>query len=453
MFHSKKIQSRSSEQVTEVRGPRFLAAFSLLVAAGAASCGGDARVGTDEVVGTQTEALTTISDMRRTPIANPVTFSGSRIRVLYTQGSRVYMGGSFSFTWNGQTYNNLAAFDMPSSYLGIPTVAAGFRPQPNGQVWSLATDGARLYVGGDFTTIAGSSRTRLAAVNLSTGAIDTGFTANTNGRVQALGVTPDGTGLIVGGSFTTINGTSRSNLGAVERQSGAVSSRFTSGASGGTVSVIKSDAVSGNVFIGGAFTNYQNHANLVATDMFGNASGAVFQTGANPVLALDFDLRGEGQLFAGLGGSGNSVVSFRATGPSQGAFLWQSPIAQGDVQAVHFLNGGVYFGFHDGLFVNGTNGQPGDPYKLAGVSSSMPGNPPLLFATTWPGGPCTAADSRGCWAPMMDPAGSSSGFFGVWALTSINVPGAGPRLLAGGEFTRIGAVSPTKFFGQFPTVP
>jgi hypothetical protein len=54
---------------------------------------------------------------------------------------------------------------------------------------------------------------------------------------------------------------------------------------------------------------------------------------------------------------------------------------------------------------------------------------------------------------MMDPAGSSSGFWGLWALTSYTAPGGASRLLAGGEFTRIGTVSPTKFFGQFPEVP
>lgn len=447
---------------------RAQVAGALFVCASLAGCMGAAPGETDDVVATQS-ALIAISPFQRTPIAGPVTFSGTRVRALFVRGSRVYVGGTFSFTWNGQTYNNLAAFDLPSSSHGTPTVVAGFRPQPNGAVWALATNGTKIYVGGEFSTLGGAARARLGAVNADTGAVDATFRADVSGNlncgmwcqsgppnngnpgVHALVLSPDGGAIVAGGNFTTIGGTARSGIAAVDGITGGVSTtRFTSGISGGTVSAIRN--AFGAMFIGGSFTNYQGHANLVTTDSFGAAGPAVFDTGGNPAFALDVDLANFGQVFAGLGGSGNKVMSFQAFGAGQGSFLWESPVVQGDVQAVVFSSGGVYFGFHDGLFVNGSYPAPGDQYKLAGVPANVSGNPPLYFRANAPGGPCTAANSTGCWAPLMDPPTGSSGFWGVWALAAYGSSGT-ERLMAGGEFTRVGGISATKLFATFPLVP
>src|SRR5829696_7525962 len=73
--------------------------------------------------------------------------------------------------------------------------------------------GDTVYVGGDFPTVRSNNgaqvatRANLAAFDLRTGELITTFTANTNGVVRALAT--DGQRLYVGGLFTTVNGTTR----------------------------------------------------------------------------------------------------------------------------------------------------------------------------------------------------------------------------------------------------
>src|SRR5690349_2815115 len=80
-------------------------------------------------------------------------------------GNTVYAGGRFTQVRNqGGTQTvartNLAAFDRLTG-----AVRTAFVANTDNIVRALATDGTRLYVGGSFTTIGGQSRARLAAVD------------------------------------------------------------------------------------------------------------------------------------------------------------------------------------------------------------------------------------------------------------------------------------------------
>ena len=72
----------------------------------------------------------------------------------------------------------------------------------NGEVRALAvqSDG-KIIIGGDFTTVAGVSRNYIARLN-SDGSLDESFNPNANGAIYSL--FPHGTGVIVGGGFTSI---------------------------------------------------------------------------------------------------------------------------------------------------------------------------------------------------------------------------------------------------------
>src|SRR5690606_21333922 len=107
----------------------------------------------------------------------------------------------------------LAAAALPSA----PAAAAPvpFSPTPlagwstNGVVRAVLVVGDTVYVGGTFTEVrppSGSpvARARLAAFDVHTGALRTGFVANANSAVRALAT--DGTRLYVGGSFSHISG-------------------------------------------------------------------------------------------------------------------------------------------------------------------------------------------------------------------------------------------------------
>ena len=116
------------------------------------------------------------------------------------------LGGNFA-NIGGVASRNLALINDDG------TVSTAFQPNPNGAVSALLSlpSGSTL-VAGSFTTIAGANRNRLARFN-SDGSLDTGYSPNVAGTVNALIVQADNRSLvIVGGSFTTVNGAARANL-------------------------------------------------------------------------------------------------------------------------------------------------------------------------------------------------------------------------------------------------
>ena len=69
-------------------------------------------------------------------------------------------------------------------------------------------DGTKLFVVGRFNTVNGVTKRKVASINPTTGATVTGFTANANGPATSVEAT--NTTVYVGGQFTTVNGTARS---------------------------------------------------------------------------------------------------------------------------------------------------------------------------------------------------------------------------------------------------
>src|SRR3954447_12410692 len=91
-------------------------------------------------------------------------------------GNTVYVGGSFTSArpagspagTNETPRANLLAYDIRTGEL-IP----GFAPVLNAQalVVTASPDGSRIYVGGDFTTVDGQARRRVAAFDTATGSL------------------------------------------------------------------------------------------------------------------------------------------------------------------------------------------------------------------------------------------------------------------------------------------
>lgn len=132
-------------------------------------------------------------------------------------GSRIYVGGSFTAV-NGAKVWRVAALDAATGAL-IP----GFAPKMDASVRAIVARGDRVYLGGVFSAVGTVSRSKLAAFNAADGTLlDWNPVANT-GRVNALSLSPDGAKMVVGGTFTTLNGSSRPGfgLGAVDTAAGA----------------------------------------------------------------------------------------------------------------------------------------------------------------------------------------------------------------------------------------
>ena len=126
-------------------------------------------------------------------------------------GDRTIIGGLFT-RYGNHARANVAAINADG------TVDVAWNPGTNGVVRAVAVseDGSTVFLGGAFTTVGGQPRANLAAVDAVTGAV-LDWTADTGGSapdVNSLAVKGDR--LYVGGKFGAIAGTTRKRLVALE---------------------------------------------------------------------------------------------------------------------------------------------------------------------------------------------------------------------------------------------
>jgi hypothetical protein len=131
----------------------------------------------------------------------------------------VYIAGAFSTVNGDTTHKKVALLNTTDGSLVGSFDVQGV----TSSVTDLARFGTRLYLGGNFDSIAGVAHSGLATVNASTGALDpymniqlqgnhnwfpgsTGAQAE-DGSAQRFDLSPDGTKLAVVGNFKTVDGT------------------------------------------------------------------------------------------------------------------------------------------------------------------------------------------------------------------------------------------------------
>ncbi|QXJ24369.1 PKD domain-containing protein [Actinomadura graeca] len=150
-----------------------------------------------------------------TSFAHSLNGQGLRI-VASPDGKRVYVGGEFT-TVDGKARQRLAAFDTATGAL-----VEGFAPQVGSIVRGIAATDTTVYFGGNFFNVNGKSRTRLAAVNASNGAnVDTWRPTADDDEVYALAMAPGNERVLIGGRFQKLNGAAQVGVGAVNTTNGA----------------------------------------------------------------------------------------------------------------------------------------------------------------------------------------------------------------------------------------
>lgn len=170
-------------------------------------------------------------------------------------GNTVYAAGSFSTARpagaapNTQTVtrNNLLAYNLTTGAL-----ISSFAPSLNAQAYAITAspDGSRLYVGGDFTSISGTQVWRAAALNPATGAVITSFLPRMGASVRA--ITATNSTVYMGGLFPNVGSATRNRLAALRASDGALLSWAPNANQRVNAMVLSPNG--GQVVIGGVFT-------------------------------------------------------------------------------------------------------------------------------------------------------------------------------------------------------
>jgi hypothetical protein len=296
-------------------------------------------------------------------------------------GNRVYVGGSFanavSPTGATSAHANLAAFCLADGRLDTTfnaNFAGSIDPMnPTTMVNALTTDGASLFVGGNFTTLNGAPVSDLVKLTAD-GARVTGF-APKPPQKPVLDLDYANGVVYAAGEFGKIG---NPPVGLQNDVGFAAGFNSTSGVwtgwFAGADKKVESIAVSGgNVFIGGTFANVKGQARDGLAKLDTAGAGTLSSVNYGTVGARPFDLASpDGQtLYAAIGpavgatGLGNRITSFGPTGAEN----WHNANLKGNGQAVELIGSTLFAGFLGG-YDNPSNPLPLLPanYRVLGIN-------------------------------------------------------------------------------------
>jgi PKD repeat protein len=365
-------------------------------------------------------------------------------------GNRVYAGGSFTTArppgGSGGTVSrtHLLAYDITTGAL-----VNGFAPTLNGQVLSVALspDQTRLYVGGEFTTVNGQTRRRIAAFNAATGALITSFAPPVNYDVHAIVAT--NTTVYAGGNFGGVGNQNRANLAAFNASNGALLN-WAPQATGGYVWSMAMNPAGTKIAVGGSFTALNGSSNPgYGLGMVDATTGASLPMavnnyvrngtadGAITTLTADAEnVYGGGYTFGKTGGTWEGMFAASWDG---GAVTWLND-CHGDSYSMHAQGDVVYTASHTHYCENIDGIRQGDggvgdyPYFRAvamGVepTGTVSWEPDQGRYYSFEGQPRSSVLT---WYPNLNAGTYTGQSQGPWS-----VAGNSDYIVMGGEFTRV----------------
>ncbi len=362
-------------------------------------------------------------------------------------GNRVYAGGSFTTArpagaaagTSTVSRTNVLAYNLQTGVLDTTWV-----PQANAQVMDVATspDKSRVYVGGAFTNIAGVNRYRIAAFDASTGALITSFNAQLDGRAETIATY--GNTVYVGGAFTAANGQPRYKVAAFNATNGALLP-WNPILVDGTVYAIQVAPDGSEVILGGSFTSVNGSNNpgfgLAAVDP---TTGATLPLPANALLRN----AGANAAVWGLGADDRNFYvtsySFRGGGTlegtaavrwSDGQMAWISD-CHGDSYDSYSMGDVVYTASHNHYCGNNSSFGQTDPWTFYRATARTTdatrtiGKEPLGYGN-WEGRPAPTILN---WFPEINAGTYTGQSQGPWSVSGDAQSG---YVVYGGEFTRV----------------
>lgn len=159
-----------------------------------------------------------------TPVANTPQVKDGRVEAVAKLGNRVYVGGTFTqqkdFKGNApmQSRKYLFSYDATTGLID-----PNFNPQLNGTVSTLAAapDGSGILVGGAFSNVNSVARAGLVKLNPATGATLTAF-KGTAGGGPVLDLDVVGNRVYLTGQFSKVTGVAKTRLAAVDLTTGKI---------------------------------------------------------------------------------------------------------------------------------------------------------------------------------------------------------------------------------------
>lgn len=289
-------------------------------------------------------AVPAIADYTKPPRNTTWSPTNGRVYAIERIGDTIYIGGSFTRlrhpSGSGSVERNrLAAFDANTGAM------RPWNPGANGEVRALhAASNGDIFVGGRYTSIAGTGRARLAKLDAGTGTLVGGFAPNVSGDVWALERV--GERLFLGGAFGRVDGQVHRNVAAVDDSTGTPVAGW-NGSANARVQALMASPNGDRVFVGGRFRSLSGQSRdfIGAFTFNGAVSSWRPQAPCRDVqnLCYLFDIAVDvGRVYVAVGGPGGQV---RAYDLASAVSLWHI-FGDGDVQAVDVQDGIVYGGGH-----------------------------------------------------------------------------------------------------------
>jgi PKD repeat protein len=376
-------------------------------------------------------------------------------------GDIVYAGGDFENArpaGTGVEANvaraNLVAYDVETGEM------TDFAPTFNQQIRAVAVVGDTLYVGGEFTSVDGEPRSRLAAFDLTTGDLVEDFAPQVNGAVQAIAVNQDA--IYVGGAFGSVGNQDRGNLAAFDFDGNLLAWAPTVG--GGAVTAITANPDGSSIAVGGTFLTVNgdpgqdtdpaaaepgdglallNSTTGAALDLpaglhIYNGNGADDADGGITSLAADADaFYGAGYTFSTI--DAGTIEGVFAVNWDDGSIKWVAD-CHGDSYSVHPQGDLIYAANHShyceniGGVTQGAGGVGDYPYYRAvafgkQATGKVTWEPDTRRYYNFEGQP---APSMQTWFPSINVGTFTGQSQGSWSVT-----GNEDYVVMGGEFTRV----------------
>lgn len=276
---------------------------------------------------------------------NPALTTGGKGASIAIAGGTVYIGGSFTKSFGDQRSGLAAAPVAAADPNGALT---SWAPEATDDVNAVAADGTHVYAGGQFSGLGAKTQESLMAVDLTTGQAMPYFNHSFDGPVYQVAVC---SGIVYAvGQFFTVDGQTRLNAAAFDRNTGALTNWNPDLDNDG-------DAVacgSGVVYIGGIFDFVQDSTTpitrhgIAAVDpasglptAWDPANGLALSAGVRAIAVRGSTVYAGGS-FANLGGQArNNIAAIDASTGLAGAW---NPNADAGVDSIVLTASTAYIG-------------------------------------------------------------------------------------------------------------